>query len=403
MTSPRPRSALISGAVIVLAMSLVTGSPARAVEDPTADAASSPSLEAKGVPAKKKARIKTITTRGNVPSGVAFKLSKPVLSGSSLRNRLAFAYKVERFVTIELRRQARAKSVCPKIPRLHVTSKVEAGIYAGRYASIAMVFAGRWCKNKPYRSVRTFTLDLKLQKFATKSDFGRLGGRTRQWAIIDALYRTPAYKKGLLGPKGTTLIPRAYRTIRSLGWTRMPAIEGWRVMKKGMRFYIAAKNQVQVVMLPWARLNADHEMAFGHPRAYRHYMGNGFAGLVAPIPTQLASISTTQTGGVWRNDAQKVSLVIEARAYPPGSTAAKAVGAADAAAASLGEVSLRTLDSKVLTIRGVLSSDPTRRFIIRQVFGATGSVRIEWTYPATASWVEVWAADVAKGIRHVKL
>jgi len=351
---------------------------------------------------KQKAKLKKIKVSGVVPTGVSFSLRKPMLRGSTVLNRITFAYLIETQVTAELKRQARAKKQCPVVPKMRLTSKVSTSIYKGRYASAAMIFRGTWCSGTHYQAVRSVTLDLKHSRPVKTQALAPLAGKALQWEIIAKLYKTKAYKKGHLGPKGTTLVPRSVKASRARNWTRVQGIEGWLATKKGIRFWVTADYGVQAVTLPWAVMRKTPGAVAGHSLARTFYAGTGFGGVVAPIPAELAAVSVGNAGGRWENAAQGVALTIAAEARAKGVTAAQLVAADDATAAGLGKVSARTWDGKVLTLSGVGAD--ARRFMIRRAIGASGSVRVMWVYPeGAAAWVNVWARDLAAGLRHAPL
>jgi hypothetical protein len=204
---------------------------------------------------RSKPRITYLRNSAQSTAGVSFSVVKPQLKGSTSINRLALMYRVESALTDAIRHQAKYAKTCSKRPALKLRGTSKGAVYAGRYASVGLVFTGNGCKGSTWRRVKTFTLDLKRGAFVKMRQMVPLRGKALQLELIEKLYKTPAYRRGALGGKRVTLVTRDQARSKARKQAPLPPIEGWRVTKAGAVFYfLAADAKVVQVSLRWRKL-----------------------------------------------------------------------------------------------------------------------------------------------------
>jgi hypothetical protein len=340
-----------------------------------------------------------------VPSGVVFSIRQPALKGGTLANRLAFLYHVEDAITDELRAQAKAKTACSakKVPkRLKLAGRFTASVVNGRWASAALEFTRSWCGGTTRENVRAFTLDLKTNTTVKLSTFTNLSAAELRWATIPSLYATRAYADGAFGPAGSTLVAAPVKSAPQVNWASVPKFSQWIVTAEGLRVYIPQAGNVYAATASWTDIAAKPPLAAGHALRWATYALRGY-GIVARIPAELAPVHVGAAYGAWTTADGGTSVQVEGRRGDGSSVEARAVAEVAAIAAG-GTVTEAVCDGSTLTVRGHQADNPAALFLVRVEYGALSDVRVVYRYPAeAASWVEAWADETFRSLRHANL
>lgn len=248
------------------------------------------------------------TKTKSAPYALRLTVRRPVLKGSTAKNRSTFTRAVTKLITAErkvLGARQSARCGTQGTAELEV-SGVDAAVYKKRYASVSLRLRSRTgCEARSQHSVRAYTLDLQRGKAEKLSKFVAINDITTQLATIARLTKVHSrcVRGGDLRPRGT--VPSEY------SWTEssqpLPQHSAWSVSDAGLRLsYARSSGALSAcgavgVVVPWTNL-VTPKQAKGKKRhqvfvtGLSYYRGDLVSGEVAIVTTQGRRVTVGAAG-----------------------------------------------------------------------------------------------------------
>ncbi|MCL2787012.1 MAG: hypothetical protein FWD59_00685 [Micrococcales bacterium] len=253
-TGPAHCGVLAAAVAGALVMGVVVAPPAGAVSAASVTAsASQPSAKARAPKIVKKRVSGTTTGQGKVK----YSFVKPILKGSTAKNRKAFNTRVDKtlakllsgWVKAERRNPTRCSDAkyLPQVASLR-TTRADAAIYQGRYASVGLSLdGGVSCDPAAYTTIRSFTIDLTTGKAVSLDKVVANPFKVLDWAVVARLTEDE---------RDNAWRPRGSGTGALYKWA------GWSVSNDGLRLYWDGPDdhwEGKNVFVPWSAIPRPSE------------------------------------------------------------------------------------------------------------------------------------------------